>query len=150
MLIILIYENTIVVYKSEIINNQGMVLMKCFYHNDRDAIGICSACHRGLCPECIADVDGNLACKNSCQEKVKSINELLEKDKNSYKKTGSVYKRNAIFCLLTGLLSIFLGMGVGFMTDSFGLMLFVGPLGIIFLIGAYHNYKSSKEISTVD
>ncbi len=124
--------------------------MKCFYHKEKEAVGICSSCHRGLCPECIADVDGTLACKNSCEEKVKSINELIERNKNSYKKTGTAYKRYSAFCLLVGLLSLFVGLGVDITSGSFGLLLFLGPMGIIFLLGAYHNYKSSKEISKVD
>lgn len=36
--------------------------MKCFYHNDRDAVGTCRACSRGLCPECAADFESAIGC----------------------------------------------------------------------------------------
>ncbi len=124
--------------------------MKCFYHNEKDAIGICSSCNRGLCPECMVDVDGILACQNSCEERVKSNNLLLKLGKSTHKKTGTAYKRYAIFSLLAGLVFIFWGVGKYFTSDSYGLLIFMGSLGIVFLLGAYHNYKSSKEISKPD
>lgn len=31
--------------------------MRCYYHHDVDAVGICKACSKGICPECSADVD---------------------------------------------------------------------------------------------
>ena len=37
--------------------------MKCFDHIERDAIGICGQCGRGLCRDCYAEVNGGLFCK---------------------------------------------------------------------------------------
>jgi hypothetical protein len=37
--------------------------MRCFYHTDREAVGTCRACSKGLCPECAVDLDVALGCK---------------------------------------------------------------------------------------
>lgn len=37
--------------------------MKCFYHYDQDAVGMCSQCSKAACPLCIRDVEGALYCK---------------------------------------------------------------------------------------
>lgn len=47
--------------------------MKCYYHHDRDAFGICKNCGKGLCLECMDDSDTEaIVCKNKkCADKVK-------------------------------------------------------------------------------
>ena len=35
--------------------------MKCFYHQEKDAVGICKNCNRGLCNECLTEYDKGLA-----------------------------------------------------------------------------------------
>src|SRR5436190_13891824 len=37
--------------------------MRCFYHNERDAVGTCRLCSKGLCLECAADLGIAIACK---------------------------------------------------------------------------------------
>ncbi len=39
--------------------------MKCFNHHDRDAFGVCKACGKGLCLECMKEDDGVILCKDS-------------------------------------------------------------------------------------
>jgi hypothetical protein len=41
-------------------------LMRCFVHEDVEAVGICRACGRGLCVACADDGVGGLACHGSC------------------------------------------------------------------------------------
>lgn len=38
--------------------------MRCSYHQDREAIGTCSRCGRGICEECNVPVNGKYVCKN--------------------------------------------------------------------------------------
>ena len=47
--------------------------MKCFYHNDKDAVGTCKSCEKGLCIDCAIDLGKGLACKNHCEEDAKKI-----------------------------------------------------------------------------
>jgi hypothetical protein len=44
--------------------------VKCFYHQDLDAIALCSWCNRGLCPACAAEVGDRLACRGRCETAV--------------------------------------------------------------------------------
>jgi hypothetical protein len=52
--------------------------MKCFYHRDRDAIGNCKSCGKGLCDDCQTDLGRGLACKNRCEENVRGLISLIE------------------------------------------------------------------------
>ncbi len=38
--------------------------MRCSYHQDREAVGTCSRCGRGICEECNVPVNGKNVCKN--------------------------------------------------------------------------------------
>ena len=51
--------------------------MKCFYHHDRDAVGVCHSCNRGVCSDCAAEVAGCLACQGRCEEDVRSLRILI-------------------------------------------------------------------------
>ncbi len=51
--------------------------MKCFDHQDRDAIGICKSCQKGLCPDCAADLSQGLACKVRCEDDVQNLIQLI-------------------------------------------------------------------------
>lgn len=47
--------------------------MKCFYHPQIDAIGICYYCNRALCPECAKDYPRGLACNGHCERVVEMM-----------------------------------------------------------------------------
>ena len=44
--------------------------MRCFYHQEREAVGICSSCRRGICDECARDIGKSIACSGQCEEDV--------------------------------------------------------------------------------
>jgi len=41
--------------------------MRCFYHNEIEAVGTCSKCGKAACRRCIEDVGGALLCNNCMQ-----------------------------------------------------------------------------------
>jgi hypothetical protein len=41
--------------------------MKCFYHPEIDATGLCKNCSRALCMICTAEVYGVLYCRGGCE-----------------------------------------------------------------------------------
>ncbi|MDX2198258.1 MAG: hypothetical protein SF069_04705 [Phycisphaerae bacterium] len=41
--------------------------MRCFVHEDRESIGICVACGRGVCRECVSEEAGAVSCRNRCE-----------------------------------------------------------------------------------
>lgn len=48
--------------------------MKCYYHHDRDAFGICSNCGKGLCLECMEESGNRIVCKgNDCKNKLNNL-----------------------------------------------------------------------------
>ena len=51
--------------------------MKCFYHRDIEAVGICKSCNRGLCGDCAAEIGEGLACKGRCEDTVAKLLSLL-------------------------------------------------------------------------
>lgn len=52
--------------------------MRCFYHQDKEAVGTCRYCGKGLCPECAVDLGGGLACRNKCEEKARGLIQILD------------------------------------------------------------------------
>ncbi len=47
--------------------------MKCFNHHDRDAVGVCRACSKGLCPECATDLDIAIACRSKHEDQARRL-----------------------------------------------------------------------------
>jgi len=54
--------------------------MKCFYHPNADAIGLCKHCQRGLCPACGAERDGGLACRDRHETDVDQVTALIRRN----------------------------------------------------------------------
>lgn len=52
--------------------------MKCFYHNDTDAVGTCAQCGKAACRECIDDIGGALLCKGCMVLKLRQRAEQTE------------------------------------------------------------------------
>jgi len=48
--------------------------MKCFYHEEKEAVGFCKYCGRAFCRECYKEIDGLLFCKN-CAERARKYEE---------------------------------------------------------------------------
>src|SRR5450755_1852222 len=54
------------------------LIMKCFYHHDRDALGTCKACGKGLCDDCLEDFGKGLACRDRCEDHVRRLIALID------------------------------------------------------------------------
>src|SRR6516164_5258885 len=52
--------------------------MRCYNHRDRDAVGLCKSCGKGLCDACQTDLGQGLACKNRCEETVRRLIALVQ------------------------------------------------------------------------
>lgn len=102
--------------------------MKCFYHHNRDAIGLCKSCARGLCPSCAADLSTALACIGRCEADVRV---LLDINKNALQYSRN-FKRSRfvfpVFLIMAGVLFAALGWLFGEMN------LFIIVLGCLFLV----------------
>ncbi|MHB9110955.1 MAG: hypothetical protein ACYDCO_28190 [Armatimonadota bacterium] len=120
--------------------------MKCFYHQDHDAVGTCKSCGKCLCPECAVDLGKGLACKGRCEADAEKVNAVIEHNiammsisanimknhrKNTYMQAAFLLAAGAVF-LVTALL-----MGV--------VMEMPGLLGIVFL--AYGGYVMWRGVT---
>ena len=47
--------------------------MNCFQHADRSAVGVCRACGKALCRDCLVEVEGGIACRDTCEEQVAAM-----------------------------------------------------------------------------
>ena len=93
--------------------------VKCFYHRERDAIGSCKACNKGLCPSCAVDVSNGLACRDQCEEQVRSVNQLIDRNVRMAPVSEQLLGGHprglvvvAAFAILAGILFTMLGMGL--------------------------------------
>ena len=82
--------------------------MKCFKHGDVDAVGVCKWCGKGLCADCAVDTDGGLACRDSCEEKVKKLSELSSGETELSRKVDTIQTIWAVAFLMAGLLFFFM------------------------------------------
>ena len=54
--------------------------MRCFYHQDKEAVGTCKSCGKGVCAECAIDLGKGLACRGRCEESTRAIIELVDRN----------------------------------------------------------------------
>lgn len=47
--------------------------MKCFYHPERDAVGLCSQCGKAACQDCMKEVESGILCKGCIARRVKAV-----------------------------------------------------------------------------
>ncbi len=104
--------------------------MRCFYHHDRESVGGCKSCGKGLCPECAVDMGKGLACRGRCEEDVRQLVTLIDRNIKLTAQTGNILDSSrrirssgASFNLVFG--SIFLAWGL---TDpeAFRFMILLG------------------------
>lgn len=117
--------------------------MNCFYHPTLPALGVCKHCQRGLCQECITEVDDSLVCKNHHEEQVAGLNLLEKHNLLQAKRVGSNYRRNAIFYFLSG--SLFAGFGFYQLRFAGLQALFLLFIGLFLLYAAIANFLESRK-----
>ena len=65
--------------------------MRCFYHGESEAVAICKSCGHGLCHDCCAEVGTSAACRNRCETDVQALNDIIQRNRTAYQKTGAIY-----------------------------------------------------------
>jgi hypothetical protein len=114
--------------------------MKCYYHPDRDAVGSCKACSKGLCPECAVDVGRGLACREQCESYVRALIALV--DRNIKFAAGGAWLYS--FLIILGLIFAIHGL-LMYRTVDFGVV-----SGVCFIawgtVGFIRSRKRQKEM----
>jgi hypothetical protein len=108
--------------------------MKCFYHQDRDAVGMCKSCQKGLCPDCAVDLSQGLACKERCEEDVRSLIRLIQNNIKLSPTSSSIIRASRRGGLIASTFYIVLGVmfaGWG-LHDDMSLIIAMGVCFVIF------------------
>jgi len=110
--------------------------MRCFYHPDVDAVGICKNCGRGLCPQSLAEVENGLACKGRCEALAEAINALVTRNQRAMARPRSV---GLFILVLLGLALV--AMGIQIAAADIGLAgLFIAAGGSVLLASGAFSY----------
>ena len=112
--------------------------MKCFFHQDRDAVGICKSCGRGICSECAFDLGKGIACRGRCEQDARDVIQLVERGVQTNPKMISIVRKARTTGLLSAGLFILLGivfLVLGFASASAGRpVLFEIAIGSLFFL----------------
>ena len=120
--------------------------MKCYRHQDLDAIGICKSCSKGVCPQCAALVDGSIACINACEDDVATLNYMIARGNKMYKNLDKQCRKSIIINGIGGM--FFMGLGMYF-SDRTMSSLLIG-LGLIMLVISFVSFVQSRRLSEED
>jgi hypothetical protein len=121
--------------------------MKCFNHRTVDAVAQCKACGRALCPDCIAEVGRGCSCRDRCEADVAKLNDLVERGRTAYQKTGAMHFRSGLFTLLLGIPFVILGIVVLSTTGDGTWGIWFLLMGILFAAWGVSQFISAKRIS---
>lgn len=115
--------------------------MRCYNHRDKDAVGVCKNCGRGLCVQCAREVDGSVVCtRDQCKEAVAALNEMLS---GAHVNVGKALTFPAVILYLLFGAVFVIG---GFLYPEMKLLLVA--TGGIFLIGAGANFLGTRRLAS--
>lgn len=104
--------------------------MKCYNHHDRDAVGVCKNCSKGICPDCLTEVDNDIACIGKCE------GVLRAKSKQT--------KTNKKVLIFLSLISILFGTVVGYVGYESG-RFFIIFTGVLYFGGGIFGIVRAKK-----
>ena len=107
--------------------------MKCFRHQDLDAVGICRGCGKGVCAaHCAQDLGTGLACSDACRSRVEGIDALNRKTAASY---GTMARNAWVGPVFFGAMgSVFLFVGLRDHAEPLNLVSVIGGLFAAFAV----------------
>jgi len=118
--------------------------MRCFNHEDADAVAICKNCNKALCHACTADVGNGVACSGSCEDEVRALNELIRRNRTASQRTGYAYHRNAVVCVLLAFIFVYLSVDA-YQSGRSSLLVVTAGSALIFFLAAFFNYSAGQK-----
>jgi hypothetical protein len=120
--------------------------MQCYQHQDRSAVGLCKACHKGVCAECVTDTGQGLACSEKCVGEVGVLAEIVDRSKQIYG-IGSNSRMPSTGILFYAFFAIMcLGFGLYPMTQGRDVEMFLVVLGAGFLVFGAVAYIRTRKL----
>ncbi len=107
--------------------------MNCFNHNKSTAIGICKACGKALCSDCLVQMENGLACKESCEKRVILINRIIDSNVKSMNATRNQVKTLGISGAIAGIGFIIFAIWSYFEMHGSFLPYFLGSIGAVIM-----------------
>ncbi len=123
--------------------------VNCFNHPDRAALGLCKSCGKGLCRDCLAELQDGLACKGRCEPRVALINRIIDSNKQVLAVARSNMRGVVILLFVMG--GVFLLLGLGslvaghWVTAAFPLV-----IGLVFCLLAGSRLRPKAQFPTID
>lgn len=99
--------------------------MKCFTHQDADAVAICKSCGRGVCPTCATMAGEGIACGPRCASEVAQLHGWVAKSGKRMRATHTTQAvAFTVLCLAAAFSAIIAdGVGRGVMLSAAALLL---------------------------
>src|SRR4051812_17982473 len=107
--------------------------MRCFYHADREAVGVCKSCQRGLCHECAAEVEKGMACKARCEEDVRELAQLINQNARFQSTSTFLLSRARRTRIAAALFYMAMGLGFALWGMLHPYIRFISVLGLLFV-----------------
>lgn len=121
--------------------------MNCYIHHEKHSVGICRSCGRGLCPDCVVEVDDSLSCAGRCEEQVRTMSLIVKRDSQHMASSDTILRSTGVFTAIVGAIMTIFGIAGYLMTKSFMLM-FIPFVGLVFLIHGINRLRKGAIYST--
>lgn len=120
--------------------------MRCFRHPAAEAVGSCKSCMKGVCSECAVDLKHGVACRNSCEENVELLNQLMKKSFRMLRPLGQSQRLISLVFGGVSFLSGYLAFAVRRRApdDSFWMFLTAGS--VLFFLMALTSFRTSSAM----
>jgi hypothetical protein len=113
--------------------------MRCFNHPDRESIGCCKACYKGLCSECAVDLEHGLACRTKHEQSVEALHKIALRATRTEASTRRAKYAGAAFTALMGVMFV----GYGYLREGLGG--FISLLGAAFLVNSLVVFLANRR-----
>ena len=120
--------------------------MRCFNHPDKDAVGICKHCNKGLCPDCLSDLGHGLACRDSHERDVENINTLISRNSQIQRMTPKTWYVIPAFFAVIGFIFVGFALSAPRGPEPLGIALGIGFISFsaILLVVNYRTFRAKS------
>ena len=124
--------------------------MNCYNHPNKPAIGFCKSCCKGLCSDCATALPNGLACRNTCEDRVNLINQIIDNNQKVITAANVQVRSSGLFVLIMGIVFCLFGflpllLSGSTSTIAMGILgLFFVAFGVIRLIKKSQYYPTAK------
>jgi len=114
--------------------------MKCFNHEEIDAVGICKYCQKGFCHNCIVETPYGITCQGRCESEITELYAMIQQSKQDRITTSRTYVQTSLWLVILGFLFLVVSPFVHGVIS-----IFLALSGLAFLLGAGFNYWSGRK-----